>query len=242
MSLILLAVVAVQTASPVVDAERAFAADVAKRGIREGFLAAMDERSIVFFPAPTKGVEVYGNLPESKAKLVWEPEIAGISRDGTMGFTTGPYRLEIPGNAKPGAGYYFTVWAKKPEGWRLVFDAGAPCPAPEVKVFDVRTLATKGRSTGGKLAEAEKAWLETLDGDARTYSPKRAPALGREGAEAVVKDLKLSDFRTTKWGLAPSGDLAWSYGEMKAGDKPAYFARAWRYEGRWRLAVQTFSM
>ena len=65
--------------------------------------------------------------------LDWWPNFAGVARSGDLGFTTGPATIN---GGKPGI-FYFTVWARQPDGgWKWVFDGGvdadgAAAPGPE---------------------------------------------------------------------------------------------------------------
>jgi len=71
----------------------------------------------------------------------WKPEFARISDDGTMGFTTGSYKVSVTENGASkiaGTGRYITIWARQSDGsWKAVFDSGVadkapapPAPAP----------------------------------------------------------------------------------------------------------------
>lgn len=231
---------------PLVAAERAFAADVAVRGIKTGFLAVFDDRSLVFTPGPVKGVDAYGAIEDSKAQLLWEPQIAAISKDGTMGFTTGPYRLPKPENPKEssGTGHFLSVWRKTASGWRIVFDAGAPGPAPKVKAYDVRALKVEGRSSQQEHttsdADANTHVSAYLDRDSRLYFPRREASVGVRAFLRTMNDVGLAGMTTTQIGLTSSGDIGWSVGEATLAGKPAFFARVWRHDtGGWKIAAQT---
>ena len=230
----------------VVAAERAFAADVAQRGIKAGFLAVFDDRSLVFNPAPAKGTDVYGAIEDSKTQLLWEPQVAAISKDGTMGFTTGPFRIPKADNPREsvGTGHFLSVWRKTANGWRIVFDAGAGGPAPEVKTYDVLPIELKGGSSQldhSRMDDAANADLTPfLDSNSRLYYPRKAASIGAKAVLRTASDIGLEGTKTTQIGLTSSGDLGWSVGEATLAGKPAFFARVWRHSSSgWKIAAQT---
>lgn len=75
----------------------------------------------------------------SAVSLRWQPELARISDDGTLGFTVGGYtttKTESNARRKVGSGKYVTIWRKQADGsWKVIFDAGvhdaAPDPQPQ---------------------------------------------------------------------------------------------------------------
>src|SRR6478752_7154170 len=75
----------------VVAAEDAFNKLVAKKGIKEGFLAVADPEGIVFKPKAVKIVDFYSSIDKQPGTLKWEPKFARISRNGDLAFTAGPY-------------------------------------------------------------------------------------------------------------------------------------------------------
>ncbi|HEY0436187.1 MAG TPA: DUF4440 domain-containing protein, partial [Phenylobacterium sp.] len=113
--------------APVIAAERAFSAKAAEAGIASSFLAFMADDAIAFSPEPVSAKTLYGARPPGKTPkeggtlLAWWPNLAGISRSGDLGFTTGPASV----NGKPPGVFYFTVWVRQPDGaWKWVLDAG----------------------------------------------------------------------------------------------------------------------
>ncbi len=60
--------------------------------------------------------------------LRWAPEDAGVSDDGTLGFTYGQYvrkHKDQEGNEVTGTGRYTSIWSKQEDGsWKIVWDIG----------------------------------------------------------------------------------------------------------------------
>jgi ketosteroid isomerase-like protein len=246
------------TPQPVVEAERAFAADGAALGIKASFLKWMADDAQVLNPDPTPAMPLYEAKPDAKGPLLqWWPVWAGISRAGDMGFTTGPYAV----NGKPGA-FYFTVWSKNQDGeWKWIFDGGADAV---VDAAEIQVTLDVGPPT------AEPAYLSNTNvrpGDAETQSPildQIERALDEQAASdsaAAYKAVLACDGRIYTEGLVPgigctgfgpalagrpgrltltavgeimasSGDFAFTWGDAswdKAGAKqPGHFARIWQ--------------
>lgn len=121
------------------DADRAFAAETAERGIEGWVEWFAPEGSMV-----QGGREVHGReaihqamapfFADTTIRLVWEPSRAEALPGGEAGFTVGPYRVVRPGFGGRAAdtlsvGTYLSVWRRGPEGeWRVVADIGSPTP------------------------------------------------------------------------------------------------------------------
>ena len=62
----------------------------------------------------------------------WEPRVAGVSKSGDLGYTSGPYEFtskDTQGNVVTRKGSFATIWRKQPGGvWRVELDIGAPAP------------------------------------------------------------------------------------------------------------------
>ena len=115
------------------DADRAFAAETAARGL-EGWMSyytddavrvALGDRGI----AGLDGIRDYDAalFADSTTRLVWEPTDGGVFEDGTYGFTTGRSAMVRPGTPDTlWKGRYVTLWRRGPDGrWRVILDTGA---------------------------------------------------------------------------------------------------------------------
>lgn len=122
-------------ASPLLEADRAFARDTQARRL-DGWLAAFDEHGSQVDDAfrPVTGHEAIRAhmgpfFADPANELVWTPDDARISEGGRMGTTTG--RWELARRGPDGArtvlatGRYFDVWRRQPDGsWKLLYDVG----------------------------------------------------------------------------------------------------------------------
>jgi hypothetical protein len=244
--------------APVVAAERAFAADGLALGVQASFLKHSAPDGIVFGPEPILAKAAFGEPRPKGPALVWWPLWAGIARSGDLGFTTGPYTFD----GKPRA-YYFTVWAKQPDGaWRWLFDGGPPSDtagaAPQGSPVAYARLSARRAGSPAKamaqVTEAEAAlhaaaksdvkaaFLAVVADDGRIVGSKAAPPASRADLEAELAT------RPTAIAFAPlggsaskAGDLAWTYGAAAwtAQDGSAqrgHYVRVWRNDKPgWRL-------
>jgi ketosteroid isomerase-like protein len=244
--------------APVVAAERAFAADAAKDGIRASFLKWSAPDAVVFAPAPANARAVYAALPERPGRsLQWRPVWAGLAASGDLGFTTGPYSL----NGQPG-GSYFTVWKRQPDGaWRWIYDDGieddvsaAPPPAAAVAVLPpgrggarpdeamIGASRAEDALALGAATDAAAAYRAVLAPDARVQGSARAPAAtpAAIAAELAGRPGKIA-FTRLGGGASGAGDLAWTYGEAVWDGGRGHYVRIWRRRDGWRLVFDQLS-
>jgi ketosteroid isomerase-like protein len=246
------------TPAPVVAAERAFAADGLELGIQGSFLKHSAAEAIVLNPEPTLAHALYAAPKPKGPPLVWWPLWAGIARSGDLGFTTGPYTFD----GKPRA-YYFTVWAKQPDGgWKWLMDAGPPSDptgaAPQGSEVTYAKPAARAAGTGAKamdqvmaaeiaLHRAAKtdvaaAFLAAVAEDGRIVGSRAAPPKDRAGLAAELATRPTSIAYSPLGGRASSaGDLAWTYGiaQWTSPDGQAqrgHYVRIWRDDkAGWRI-------
>lgn len=239
--------------APVVDAERAFAADSAKDGVKASFLKWSAPDAIVFAPEPASAKAVYTAQKDEgrRRHLEWRPVWAGLAASGDLGFTTGPFSL----NGEP-AGSYFTVWKRQPDGaWRWIYDGGviddisrAPGPAAAVGVLPPGTADPQPDQAMAHVAIAEDALAATAKRDAMAaYREVLAPDAHVQGSAAAPGDApktiaaELSQrprqvtFKRLGGGAASAGDLAWTYGEAVWRGGRGHYVRIWQRRDGWRL-------
>jgi hypothetical protein len=247
-------------AAPVIAAERAFAARAAVIGVAPSFLEYMTDDAIVFSPDPRLARAVYGGRPPPKLPkdggtlLNWWPNFAGLARSGDLGFTTGPATVN---GGKPGV-FYFTVWARQPDGgWKWVYDggveadgSGAPGPGATPIALppgDARPMAPDAAMDQVRAAEIALAARARIDGaaalkavlapDARVQGSNLGPATT---PAAVDKELATRAwsiaFGPIGGGASRAGDLAWTYGDARWADGRGHYVRVWqRRAGKWAL-------
>ncbi|MBL8548432.1 MAG: hypothetical protein JNJ73_00500 [Hyphomonadaceae bacterium] len=239
--------------APVVAAERAFAADAAAMGWIPAFRAFTAPDGIVLQPDPVNAAETFAALPDDgNRSLQWWPAYAGIARSGDLGFTTGPY---VAGESDQPRGHYFTVWRRQPDGqWRWIFDGGVPVrdASPIARDAEPAALpaATRGRSEARALNEiaaiergfAARAGRDVADPyraflaeDGRVNRAGAPPAVGKDAALAAVGGGAVQ-FERLGGAASSAGDLAFSYGEARWGDRRGHYCRIWQFrpEG-WRI-------
>jgi ketosteroid isomerase-like protein len=115
----------------VADAERAFAATMAKRDVA-GFASLISQEAIFMgssdAPRVLRGraaiVEAWTPFFDGPAApFSWEPDIAEVVDSGGLALTSGPVR-DPAGEI---TGRFNSIWRLEPDGrWRIVFDRGAP--------------------------------------------------------------------------------------------------------------------
>jgi ketosteroid isomerase-like protein len=115
----------------VADAERAFAATMARRDAG-GFASYVSEEAIFMGSADTprvlrgKAAIVEGWKPffdGPAAPFSWEPDIVEVLDSGKLALTSGP----VHGPAGDLIGRFNSIWRLEPDGrWRVLFDRGAP--------------------------------------------------------------------------------------------------------------------
>lgn len=243
--------------APVVAAERAFAADGLAMGVQASFFKHSSPEGIVFAPEPRLAKAVYAQPQPKGPPLEWWPLWAGISRSGDLGFTTGPYSFD-------GArrGYYFTVWAKQPDGsWKWLYDGGPPSDPKDAppKGSPVAYARLAGRQAGSPAramtevtraeaalhaaarTDAKAAFLAVVSDDGRIVGSRAAPPKTRAELETELGT------RATSIAFAPlggqasdAGDLAWTYGAAKwtkdGQERRGHYVRIWRNDkAGWRL-------
>jgi len=247
---------AADTADPAVVAamEREFAAHAAEHGWVEAFRHYSTPDGQMAGPGgiATVAASLEG-APAGDRSLAWWPKLAGISRSGDFGFTTGSFSIDA---ARTPRGQYFTVWKRRPDGsWRWVFDGGPGSvldPAAE-GATDEKVAAFPIASDGvGSAAEAVRQ-VEKLErgiatagdlaphlaGDARVYRRQRARA---EGGAASIENSRHPDpsvrYRLVRTEASGAGDLAFTLGDAnwQSGDvaRAGTFARIWQFrDGGW---------
>jgi hypothetical protein len=232
------------------EAERAFARETAKVGIRAGFLAWFARDSIGFRPALGNAWDQIDSRPAppnpTAALLEWEPRVGDVAASGELGWLTGPSTFTAPDGSKH-YGNYLSVWSRRPEGWRVFIDVGADAPTPVAFAPGfVRTPPVTGRYVAPaspakgapadpllplmqaeKVANTEAGFLRSFADEARYHRPGSLPLIGRaaiEGDPAVRASagLKRGSLAAAQ---ARSADIGYSYGRyetlLAAGAAPA---------------------
>ena len=233
----------------VVESERAFAKKSLELGSRAAFMMFFADDAVVFRPHPVKYKEAMKNVAMPKnpleTTLEWEPIWADVSRNGDLGYTTGPsvWTDHTPANRPTYFGFYFSFWKKQPTGeWKVVFDVGTELPGPHSGSREFLSPAADERVANppklnpeeqrASLMDAEHKFLdsatkngvqralgEVLDKDARIYRQKSYPIVGIDSIRVYFSRRHyLSSWETMQCEVATSGDLGYSYGRYTAGN------------------------
>lgn len=208
-------------------------------------------------PVPRKGfadgrdaivTELRSNPANANATASWAPVRAGVSADGTHGFTYGFMTISEAGEQDQRA-KYLAYWIKRADGWRVVGYKRAPSPKGEVdlalrppslpsafgQVAPTRATIEAHRAS---LAAAEKAFsdraqLVGLGPAFAEFGSPDAMNLGRGadftyGNQAIAADMPADGGKSPLyWSgdhrvlVAPSGDLGVTFGTIRTHEPPA---------------------
>ena len=128
--------------------DQAFSAMSAAKGSPAAFLAYVADDVRIFGGGgePTIGKEKVAAeyaSPEFQAtrpnetSFTWEPVEAFASKDGTLGWTNGHWKIvgapDDKGARRTSTGHYVTIWRKGPQGWKIVADIGTNDPPTKPK-------------------------------------------------------------------------------------------------------------
>lgn len=227
----------------VVKAERAFARKSLEVGSRPAFMMFFADEAVVFRPHPVKYKEAMRNVPLPKnpleTTLEWQPIWADVSKNGDLGYTTGPsvWTDHTPAKRPPHYGFYFSFWKKQLTGeWKVVFDIGTELPGPYTGSRALGTPSpTKSRMVPSEgtprqqrsvLMQVEQDFLSAiknngvdktlgavLDAEARIYRQKTYPIVGIDSIRAYFSGRPyLSAWEPKHCEVATSGDLGYTYG------------------------------
>lgn len=90
-------------------AERNFARSALTTSTKQAFLANVSDSAVLLTGKGFVNAKAYWQAaPESASKIYWGPAFADISRGGDLGYTTGPFFVEID-KKKIAFGDYVTV-------------------------------------------------------------------------------------------------------------------------------------
>ncbi|GAB3920317.1 Cif family virulence factor [Mucilaginibacter myungsuensis] len=252
----------------VVTAEENFAKTVARKGIKDGFLANADAEGIVFKPDAKNINDFYAGITKQPGTMTWSPKFARISANGDLAFTAGPYVYDADSKKEDDKVYgdYVSVWRKDGEGrLKLLIQVGVQHPEPDAAVMidmkDPDTAMRKAPSKDpfrgkGVIMDNDKTFNYSLTKSTLgTYKEFFTPAgryyfPGYEPVTGIDKTMKFLDneainiaAETVSAGRANSGDLAYSYGKarIKKGNIVSnfYYLRIWELDAKSNWNVLT---
>jgi ketosteroid isomerase-like protein len=226
---------------------------------------------IRFSPTPTYArfelaSAAKGEKPDFK--LAWYPTWTRVSSSGDMGFDLGPWTISDLSDKKrpPRYGYFFSIWRKTQQGWRVVLDSGirTPQPVPEQEsAWQGKQKQVAGRKEtkpGLSLLEAEQAFHDSVEstGAASAYSKSLAPefsflrnqSLPIRSVSEVEKALSSTGIASIsmvplKCEMASSGDVGYCIGsylglpktESEKEDR-GFYVHCWeKVNGEWKIFI-----
>jgi ketosteroid isomerase-like protein len=248
-----------------VKTEQAFSKMAEEKTTREAFLAFIADDGLLFRPGAVNGKKWLLDHPgpppsDKKPLLAWQPDFAGMSASGDMGFTTGPWESKADiKDAKPsGYGHFVTVWKKQPDGtWKFVVDIGISHPSqsggpqtlwhPTEKIEPatitvetakaVKALVDRDRILS--LATFEnglaKAFESHASPEVRVYRAGHLPFIGRAAA-AEALNIVSGKFKSEPIGgdVSRAGDLGYTHGTYQISDATDKVIERGSYVRIWR--------
>lgn len=234
-----------QNADSLLAADRAFAAAAARAATPADAVAAMFEADVVMPGGPELTIgraAVLAQLRPAPAwqsgNVSWRPVRAGVSADGTQGFTYG-FLTVTAGDPARRERKYLAYWVRRAEGWRVAAWKQVPRPAGEVSTAmrapslpDMTMVPERGWADLARhresLAAAEQAFSDRaqrvgLAAAFREYGRPDAMNMGGGadftiGAEAISRAVDNGEpvsplhWSATRTLAAASGDLGVSMG------------------------------
>ncbi len=260
---------ACQNQAAMVASERAFSAATSYLGITEGFLTFFSPSSSSFdsnlekaFP---KLIARKRSTYPLKSTLTWAPESGDISKSGDFGFLYGPWTMQkVASDSVFAKGRYISVWLKDTLGlWKVAFDCGVETNEKDTipaKVFfsglsdssqyaqrkPMESLKSKEtlmkfEAVFAKLSGVnEPAGVDSiLSGNIVLFRDKGLPLKGKSNAQELYHVIKSGSYRIAGLEIAPSNDLAYTYGSCGINMDAYYYLHIWEIDayGVWKLVV-----
>jgi ketosteroid isomerase-like protein len=246
-----------------VKTEQAFSKMAADKNTREAFMTFIADDGLLFRPGAVNGKKWMLEHPvppsDKKPLLAWQPNFAGMSASGDMGFTTGPWEAKPDVNdPKPSAyGHFVTVWKKQPDGtWKFVVDLGISHPQsggpqtlwhPTEKVESTSTSVESAKAVKAlvdrdrilSLAALEyglaKAFESHASPDVRVYRTGNIPFIGRSASEEALKKIS-GKLKSQPIGgdVSRAGDLGYTHGTYEISDAADKVVERGSYVRIWR--------
>jgi len=246
-----------------VKTEQAFSKMAADKNTREAFMTFIADDGLLFRPGAVNGKKWMLEHPvppsDKKPLLAWQPNFAGMSASGDMGFTTGPWEAKPDVNdPKPSAyGHFVTVWKKQPDGtWKFVVDLGISHPQsggpqtlwhPTEKVEPSTTTVESAKAVKAlvdrdrilSLAALEyglaKAFESHASPDVRVYRTGNLPFIGRSASEEALKKMS-GKLKSQPIGgdVSHAGDLGYTHGTYEISDAADKVVERGSYVRIWR--------
>lgn len=243
-----------------ITAERKFAQLAADKGVKEAFLTNSTPQSIIFDKnKPVNAQQSWQARPNASFQLIWQPAYAGIARSGEIGFTIGPYIVEIR-NKQVAWGQFSSLWEKDTEGqWKFMIDIGISHDSiaypKQVLSVESNNATTKSAKTT-QFQATEQAFQEDLKANPMTAYEKYTdnssillrngslPIHLKQGKDNLSKAAHNYRFTEAIVKVALSEDFVYVSGKsevIKDGKTTeGSYLRIWVLKGKdWKIALET---
>lgn len=219
----------------IINAENSFAGLSRSTNTVNAFLAYLSDSTVlVANNRPVIGKQGWLERKPDSSLLFWWPVFVGVSKDGALGFSTGPWEWSKSRNeARPQAyGYYATVWKKENDGsWKMAVDLGISFPEenksnPPLKISST-PIDNTTVTTATELAGIDKSYIAQLNNRSVSFLHDHFTNDGhllRNGHKvyenllnvdpAIEKGIRFS-FKYAGGGIATSQDLGYAYGTVE---------------------------
>jgi ketosteroid isomerase-like protein len=214
-------------ADDLLAADRGFSAAAATRPAANAIAAMLDDDVVMFIVPQPPLVRGKAQAQDLLAKafagppstLSWAPVRAGVSADGTQGFTYGFASRATPGK-DPALSKYVAYWVKRPEGWRVAAFKLVPRPDGEA-VTAMRPPALPEAIVAPADAAQVKRYRAELDAAERAFSDESqvigiGPAFTKFGSADAMNVAGGADFTYgnqaigASFGNEPGSPLTWA--------------------------------
>jgi ketosteroid isomerase-like protein len=257
------------TTKSLVNAEKAFAEEVAKDGANAAFTKYAANDALVFRPNPVNAKKFYSTAPDMKG-ISWSPNYARVARSGDLGFTSGSYVIN---GDKKSYGHYLSVWRVNNGKWEFILDIGAETNRPLAKstpVFVEPKDHFTPRFANDKEIKASKEIInsteKTLNATLKSYGPSAfagfmnkdaqllfpgtEPIIGKENIQAFTnRMIDKINLKTTSFDKALGADIGYTYGVATIDYKTDlretfHYIYLWERQpdGNWNIMAQIYTL
>ena len=184
-----------------IEAERSFVLDAQKIGQWTAFRKYAAEDGVLFVPQQVGAQAFLKDQKDPPVSIYWWPGASFVSCDGSFAVNTGPW----VGQAGVVHGYFTTVWRRRGQEWRWIYDGGDYLKQPRAQGSDVKpqVAACTGKPTGAK----------TL-------------ATGSRGPVSGEQDGLADQAFKSGYGESADGTLVWSWTVGPQGERH-FLAQLW---------------
>jgi len=112
------------------EVDRAFSKLSEEKGMKNAFIEYIDSNGVLLRPGQmpiigANAIDYLIQLSDTGFSLTWEPNNAGISTSGDLGYTYGIYAMKPSQKDTIIYGTYTSIWKKELDGkWKFVLDSG----------------------------------------------------------------------------------------------------------------------